>query len=159
MKESTRFAISSIQNWMDKFEEYKSSSIRLEMLKIVQGAFQIINYLERSPYVPDYVIREFGCFVNKMFKYIEEDLIDSQDKLDNQTFSVNEWNTASEERKLSIASFIFAAIKPNQFNGDDYESIFKQFDKETLEWLKNNTPYEEIKESLAYHYCKDDKDE
>lgn len=159
MKESTHFAISSIQNWMDKFEEYKSSSIRLEMLKIVQGAFQIINYLERSPYVPDYVIREFGCFVNKMFKYIEEDLIDSQDKLDNQTFSVNEWNTASEERKLSIASFIFAAIKPNQFNGDDYESIFKQFDKETLEWLKNNTPYEEIKESLAYHYCKDDKDE
>lgn len=159
MKESICDIRLFIQNRMDWFEDYKSSPLRLEMLKIVQGVLEITNYLERSPYVQDYVIKEFGCSVKKIFKYIEEDLIDTQEKLDDQIFSIKEWNTASKERKLSILSFVFAGMSPQQTNGDDYEHIFKQFDEDTLEWLKNNTPYEEIKESLAYHYCKDDKNE
>lgn len=159
MKESISDIKLFLRNRMDWFEEYKSSALRLEVLRIIQGVFEITNYLERSPYVEDYVIKEFGCCVKKMFKYIEEDLIDTQEKLDDQIFSINEWNTASKERKLSILSFVFAGMSPQQTNRDDYEHIFKQFDEDTLEWLKNNTPYEEVKESLAYHYCKEGKNE
>ena len=126
----------------------------------------IIANVRESGCFSDEELESFGSLLSKLiensidFKRLEssENKTSYNDEI-SEIFSLEECETFSKERQLSIASFIFAAIKPNQFNSDEYESIFKQFDKETLEWLKNNTPYEEMKESLAYHYCKDDKDE
>lgn len=123
----------------------------------------IIANVRESECFSDEELESFGALFSKLI----ENSIDikrlgsSEDKVfyDDEVFSLEEWNTCSKERQLSIASFIFASIKPNQFSSDDYESIIKQFDKETLEWLKNNSPYEEMRESLAYHYCKDDNNE
>lgn len=157
------------------------------MRKVLELAPQIEGYEEGQniDFNKDFIkaigviianVRECGCFSgeelesfgNLLSKLIENSidfklLEPSEDKLsdnyDFEIFSLGEWNTFSKERQLSIASFIFAAIKPNQFNSDDYESIFNQFDKETLEWLKDNSPYKKLRESLAYYYCKDDKDE
>lgn len=111
-------------------------------------------------------LESFGRLLSKLIENsIEFKRLDSsKDKMSCndeifEIFSVEEWNTFSKGRQLSIASFIFAAINPNQIKANDYESTFNQFDKATLEWLKNNTPYEEVRESLDYHYCKDDKNE
>lgn len=144
---------------IDGLEVYNTSSMKHDAFRVIRGLLDILDYLEKTKRVNIELFNKYRELANDLFACIVLDLEDSKEKLDSQIFSIAEWNSASEERKLSIISFILATGKSSQVKADEYESIFNQFDKETLEWLKDNSPYEEVRESLAYHYCKDDKDE
>lgn len=144
---------------IDGLEVYNTSSMKHDAFRVIRGLSDILDYLEKTKRVNIELFNKYRELANDLFACIVLDLEDSKEKLDSQIFSIAEWNSASEERKLSIISFILATGKSSQVKADEYESIFNQFDKETLEWLKDNSPYEEVRESLAYHYCKDDKDE
>lgn len=128
--------------------------------KLIHAVSDILVYITKNECLDDEELISLKIALSKLFENAKNNVdVIFNSRKNAELFSIKEWNTASEERKLSIISFILAAIKPNQIKADDYESTFNQFDKETLEWLKNNTPYEEVRESLAYHYCKDDKNE
>lgn len=90
--------------------------------------------------------------LSKLLEYASLDIARiGKENNENQIFSIKEWNDASEKRKLSIISFAAAAMKYSDIKEESFEDVFKLFDSETLEWLKNNSPYENIREYLACH--------
>lgn len=129
----------------DDLEQFKTSSLRREVFKVLRGIIDITNYLEKSPTVEDYVIKEFDYCIRKIAKYIREDLEDSQEVLDEQVFSIKEWNSYSEERKHSIMAFIAVAVTRSE-NLEIYTKALESFDDETKEWLSVNCPFEDLRE-------------
>lgn len=129
----------------DDLDQYKTSSLRHEVFKVLRGVLDIASYLGKSPNVEDYVVKEFDYFVRKISKYIREDLEDSKELLDEQIFSINEWNSYSEERKNSIMAFIAVAVTRSQ-NLETYSNALENLDDETKKWLSVNCPFEELRE-------------
>lgn len=133
------------QDMADKIEKYNTSSMRHEVFRVLRGILDITDYMEKSPHVEDYVIQEFDMCVRKIWKYIEDDLSCSQEKLDSQIFSIKEWDSYSEERKHSIMAFIAVAVTRSK-NLETYTKALESFDYETKEWLSVNCPFEDLRE-------------
>lgn len=160
LKELVNHFVETSTNLYNSMRDMEDTKELLLEQKLIHAVSDILVYITKNECLDDEELISLKIALSKLFENAKNNVdVIFNSRKNTELFSIKEWNSASKERKLSILSFVFAGMSPQQTNGDDYEYIFKQFDEDTLEWLKNNTPYEEMKESLAYHYCKEGKNE
>lgn len=149
--------IANLYNSIREMEDTKELILEQKLLHAVSD---ILTYITKHECLDDDDIISLKIVLSKLFDNAKYNIdVIFNKRVNTDLFSIKEWNASSKERKLSILSFVFAGMSPNQTKEEDYELIFNQLDKDTLEWIKNNTPYKDIRESLIYQYFNDVENE
>ena len=148
---------------MELFEQLsmlKDTTALKRIKDLIEGSSAIDSYIVHSDCLSEDEIAALKLGLSKLLKYasIEAGHIRKKQS-DNGIFSIKEWESYTEDRKLSIYMFATFAFKANGIDGNEYERIFNQFDSKTLKWLRDNTPHEDVRDLIEHFYLNSEDDE